>query len=195
MAKQLEFYFDYGSPTTYLAWTQLPGIAERTGAEIVWRPMLLGGVFKATGNRTPVEVAAKARWMLGDMQRFAARYGVPFEMNPHFIVNTLTIMRGAVHALAQGVMPAYNQAMFGAMWVDGRNLADPGEIAAVLGEAGLDAEGFAAAVQNPEVKRELIERTEEAVARGVFGAPSMFVDGELHFGQDRLDWVEAALAA
>lgn len=194
MAKQLEFYFDYGSPTTYLAWTQLPGIAERTGAEIVWRPMLLGGVFKATGNRTPVEVEAKGRWMLGDIERFAARYEVPYEMNPHFIVNTLTVMRGAVHALAQGVLPAYNRAMFGAMWVDGRDLAEPAEIAAVLNEAGLDAEGFAAAVQTPEVKRELIERTEEAVARGVFGAPSMFVDGELHFGQDRLDWVEAALA-
>ena len=118
MAKQLEFYFDYGSPTTYLAWTQLPGLVERTGAEIVWQPVLLGGVFKLAGNHTPVEIELKAKWMMSDMQRFADRYGVPFKMNPFFIINTLPLMRGAVYALNEGFLPAYNEAVFRAVWGD-----------------------------------------------------------------------------
>ena len=195
MSKRVEFFYDYGSPTTYLAWTQLPTIAACSGAEIVWRPMLLGGVFKATGNRTPVEVAPKGRWMFTDMQRYAARYGVPFEMNPYFIVNTLSVMRGAVYALREGFILPYNEAMFRAMWVDGRNLGDPAVVVDLLTEAGLDAEAIVAGAQDPQVKRELMDRTNEAVVRGIFGAPSFFVGNDLYFGQDRLDWVERALTA
>ena len=95
MSKSLEFFFDVGSPTTYLAWTQLPKIAAETGATIIWRPMLLGGVFKATGNQSPVNIPAKARYMLQDLARYARRYGVPMTFNPHFPINTLTLMRGA----------------------------------------------------------------------------------------------------
>lgn len=195
MAKQLEFYFDYGSPTTYLAWTQLPGLAERTGAEIVWQPMLLGGVFKLAGNHTPVEIELKAKWMMEDMARFADRYGVPFKMNPYFIINTLPLMRGAVYALREGFLPAYNEAVFRAIWVDEKNMGDPEVIGAVLTDAGLDTPAIFAAAQESEVKQELIDRTEKAVARGIFGAPCIFVGDDLFFGQDRLDFVEEALAA
>ena len=195
MSEQVEFYYDYGSPTTYLAWTQLPAICERYGAELIYRPMLLGGVFKATGNTTPVRIKAKGAWMFADIARHAAHYGVPFEMNPHFIINTLAIMRGAIWAQAAGCLEDYNGAMFEAVWVNQRNLAEPAEISAVMAECGLDAEAMREAIQQPDIKTALIEATDAAVARGVFGAPTMFVGAEMHFGQDRLEWVARTLAA
>lgn len=195
MSKQVEFYYDYGSPTTYLAWTQLPAICERYGAELIYRPMLLGGVFKATGNATPVQIKAKGAWMFADIARHAAHYGVPFEMNPHFIINTLAIMRGAIWAQAAGCLEDYNGAMFEAVWVNQRNLAEPAEISAVMADCGLDAEAMREAIQQPDIKTALIEATEAAVARGVFGAPTMFVGAEMHFGQDRLEWVARTLGA
>lgn len=194
MSMQVEFYYDYGSPTAYLAWTQLPAICARHGASIVYEPMLLGGVFKAIGSNTPVAIKPKGEWMFKDLARYAARYGVPFAMNPHFIINTLATMRGAIWAKREGEIEPYNKAMFEAVWVAGRDMGDPDEIAAVVGEAGLDATAMAEAIQDPEIKQGLIDATEAAVARGVFGAPTMFVNGEMHFGQDRLDWVEVALA-
>ncbi len=195
MSKSVEFFFDVGSPTTYLAWTQLPAIARETGAQIVWRPMLLGGVFKATGNASPVTVPAKGRWMGADIARFAKRYGVPFAFNPHFPVNTLALMRGAAGLQLRQPqrLEAYLNAVFRAMWVDAVNLDEAAQVARVLGAAGFDADAFAALVGDPEVKAALMATTEEAVARGVFGAPSLFVDGELFFGQDRLDFVREAL--
>ncbi len=193
--KTVEFFFDFGSPTTYLAYTQLPRIARETGATLMYRPMLLGGVFKATGNASPVTVPAKGRWMGGDIARWAQRWGVPFAFNPHFPINTLTLMRGAVGL--QMRQPAdferYVEAVFKAMWVQPRNLGDAGELGAVLTQAGLDAAAFGALVADPEVKAALMGNTEEAVARGVFGAPTCFVGGEMHFGQDRLDFVREAL--
>lgn len=194
MSRQVEFYFDYGSPATYLAWTQLPMICEVRGAELVYKPMLLGGVFKAAGNNTPVAVPAKGKWMMADLPRFAKRYGVPFVMNPHFIINTMPVMRGVFWAQREGVFDAYDRAMYQAMWVDGVDLNNPDEIKRVVAEAGLDAEAMAEAIQQDEIKKALIDATGEAAGRGVFGAPTMFVDGEMHFGQDRLDWVEEALA-
>ena len=193
MTKQVEFYYDYGSPTTYLAWTQLPDICARHGGELVCRPILLGGIFKATENHTPVEIIPKGAWMLDDMLRFAGRYGVPFEMNPHFIVNTLAIMRGAIWASASNVIERYNTAMFEAMWVGERNMAEPQEIMDVLANAGLDSGAAAEAVQSPDVKQALIAATGAAVERGLFGVPTMIIGDELHFGQDRLDWVAEAL--
>ena len=193
--KTVEFFFDFGSPTTYLAYTQLPRIARETGATLMYRPMLLGGVFKATGNASPVTVPAKGRWMGGDIARWAQRWGVPFAFNPHFPINTLTLMRGAVGL--QMRQPAdferYVEAVFKAMWVQPRKLGDAGELGAVLTQAGLDAAAFGALVADPEVKAALVGNTEEAVARGVFGAPTCFVGGEMHFGQDRLDFVREAL--
>ncbi|HTQ77438.1 MAG TPA: 2-hydroxychromene-2-carboxylate isomerase [Burkholderiales bacterium] len=196
MAKTVEFFFDFGSPTSYLAYTQLPKIAAAAGAEIAWRPVLLGGVFKATGNASPVTVPAKGKWMGSDMARWARRYGVPFAMNPHFVINTLALMRGAVgyqmrHA-AQ--FERYCEAMFRGMWQQQRNLGDAEEVARTLAQAGLDAGGFPALAADPEVKARLIAATDEAVARGVFGAPTFFVGEEMFFGQDRLEFVREALA-
>jgi 2-hydroxychromene-2-carboxylate isomerase/uncharacterized cupin superfamily protein len=194
---RIEFFFDFGSPTAYLAYTQLPAIATQAGAELVWRPMLLGGVFKATGNASPVTVPAKGRWMNEDIARWAKRHGVPFRFNPHFPINTLTLMRGA--AGLQLRQPerfrAYVDAVYRAMWVEPRNLGDAEVLAATLGEAGFDAEAFGALVAEPEVKAALAAHTDEAVARGVFGAPTMFVGGRMFFGQDRLDFVREAAQA
>jgi 2-hydroxychromene-2-carboxylate isomerase len=194
--KTVEFFFDFGSPTTYLAHTQLPRIAAETGATLVYRPMLLGGVFKATGNASPVSVPAKGRWMGGDIARWAKRWGVPFAFNPFFPINTLTLMRGAagLQLRQPEAFTRYVDAVFHAMWVAPRNLGDAATLAAVLTEAGLDAEAFTALVGDAEVKASLVANTEEAVARGVFGAPTCFVGEAMFFGQDRLDFVREALA-
>jgi 2-hydroxychromene-2-carboxylate isomerase len=195
-SKRVEYFFDFGSPTSYLAWTQLPKIAAAAGAEIVWRPMLLGGVFKATGNASPVAVPAKGRWMNQDIARWAARYGVPFRFNPHFPINTLPLMRGA--AGLQMRQPQdfmrYLEHMHRAMWEQGANLGDPAVLAAGLADAGFDVDAFTALVADPQVKATLVATTEEAVARGVFGAPTFFVGEAMFFGQDRLDFVRGALA-
>ena len=195
MTKTLEFFFDYGSPTTYLAHVQLAGIAERTGCEIVRRPILLGGVFKATENQTPVANPAKRAYMMADMPRMAEHLGVPFRMNPYFIINSMPLMRGAIAVLQDGGFEAYDAAMWRAMWVDGEDLGDPNVIARVVSAAGIDATRFAERIQEPAVKQALIAATEEAVERGAFGAPTMFVEGEMFFGSDRMDYVERALAA
>ncbi|MHB8668447.1 MAG: 2-hydroxychromene-2-carboxylate isomerase [Burkholderiales bacterium] len=195
MTKAVEFYFDFGSPYSYLAYKALPAIAAARGAQIVWRPMLLGGVFKATGNHSPAEIPAKSRWMQQDMQRWAARYGAAFRFNPHFPINTLVLMRGAVGMQLRGAdFHAYTAALFHAMWGKPRNLGDPAELAAVLRQAGLDADAFAALANDEAVKAQLKKQTEEAVARGVFGAPTFFVGDEMFWGQDRLEFVAAALA-
>ena len=192
--RRVEFFFDFGSPTTYLAWTQLPKIAADCGAALDWRPMLLGGVFKATGNASPVTVPAKGRWMGEDIRRWAARYGVPFTFNPHFPINTLTLMRGAVGVQLRRPQDftRYVEAVFRAMWVEPRDLGEAEVLAQTLAAAGFDA-GFTDIVADPEVKAALIANTEEAVRRGVFGAPTMFVGSEMFFGQDRLEFVREAL--
>ena len=196
MPTAIEFLFDFGSPTTYLAHTQLPRIAEETGARVDYVPVLLGGVFKATGNQSPVMVPAKGRWMGQDIQRFARRYGVPFKFNPHFPINTLALMRGAVAfqmKQPQRFMP-YVDAVFRALWVEPTNLGDPAVLAATLEEAGFKADEFQALIGDADVKARLIANTEAAVARGMFGAPTFFVGQEMHFGQDRLDFVREAAA-
>jgi len=198
MPKTIEFWFDFGSPTTYLAHTQLPKVAADTGARIHYMPMLLGGVFKATGNQSPVMVPAKGRWMGGDLARFARRYGVPFTFNPHFPINTLTLMRGAVGLQMRqpDAFMRYVDTMFRAMWIEPANLGDVAVLAATLTTAGFDAAAFQTLVGDAEIKAKLIANTEAAVARGVFGAPTCFVGDEMFFGQDRLDFVrEAARAA
>lgn len=197
MGRMVEFFFDFGSPTAYLAWTQLPALARDCGAELRYRPMLLGGVFKATGNASPVSVPAKSRWMHDDMPRWARRHGVPFQLNPHFPINTLTLMRGAVGF--QLKQPAqferYVDTVFRAMWQQPCNLGDAAVLAQVLGAAGFQAEAFMALVSDPEVKAALVANTEEAVSRGVFGAPTCFVGQAMFFGQDRLDFVREELQA
>jgi 2-hydroxychromene-2-carboxylate isomerase len=195
MSKTVEFYFDFGSPTTYLAWTQLPTICAETGATLLYRPMLLGGVFQATGNASPVTIPSKGRFMLQDLQRYAKRYQVPMQFNPHFPINTLTLMRAAT--AVQMHMPerfeAFVALIFMAIWVDGLNLGDLAIVGKVLSEAGFDPQALLGLASTTEVKEALKATTEAAVKRGVFGAPSMFVADELFFGQDRLDFVREAL--
>ena len=193
MTRTLEFYFDYGSPYSYLADTQVEGIARRAGATLVRKPMLLGGVFKATGNHSPAELPQKSKWSGFDMPLWARHYGVPFQRNPFFPVNTLALMRGAAAAQIDGTFERYHPAIYKAMWVDGRNLNDMKEIVAVLAAAGLDPAKVGARIQDQDVKDRLKATTEEAVARGVFGAPTCFVDNMMFFGNDRLPFVEMAL--
>ena len=193
--KRAEFFFDFGSPASYLAYTQMDGIAQRTGAEIVWRPMLLGGVFKATGNASPAMVPAKGRWMNADLPRFAERYGVAYNRNPFFPVNTLLMMRGAAAYEGTPEFRPYVDAMFKAMWVDQKNMNDMPTAAGVLKAAGFDPQAFMATAESQDAKDRLKATTEEAVARGVFGAPTTFVGDHMYFGQDRLDFVEQALRA
>ena len=195
MTKTVEFFYDFGSPTVYLAATQLPDIAASVGATIDWRPMLLGGVFKSTGNQSPVVVPAKAAYMNNDLKRFAKRYGVPFKFNPHFPINTLALMRGAVAYQDDVVVSStYRDAIFRAIWVEARNLNEPDVIGQVLSDAGLDPAELMNRIGQQTVKDQLIANTAEAVNRGVFGAPTFFVGEQMFFGQDRLDFVAEALS-
>ncbi len=193
MAKQVEFWFDYGSPASYIGYYGLKQVAARTGARIVWKPMLLGGVFHAINSHSPMTVAAKARWMTIDLKNHADRLGLPFELNPFFIFNTMPLMRGALVALERGETERYSDTVFDAIWRDGLNMGDPAVIADVLAEAGFDAAAYLEGAQRPDIKEKLKEETEAAVKKGIFGAPTMFVGDKMWWGQDRLDWVENEL--
>ena len=197
MSKSVEFYFDFGSPTTYLAWTQLPALCEETAAALIFKPMLLGGVFQATGNQSPVMIPSKGRFMMQDLQRFARRYQMPMRFNPHFPLNTLLLMRMATGLQLRQPerFEHFVATVFRAIWVDAMNLADSAVLAKVLLDAGFEPEAMLALASEPPVKDQLKAVTEEAVSRGVFGAPCMFVGDELFFGQDRLDFVREALLA
>jgi 2-hydroxychromene-2-carboxylate isomerase len=192
MTRTVEFLFDFGSPTTYLAHKRIPAIAARSGVVFDYVPILLGGVFKATGNASPVTVPAKGRYMNADMGRFAAKFGVQLAMNPFFPINTITLMRGATGLLGTPRFAAYVDAVFDAMWQTPVNMGDPQVLATTLAAAGFDVAEFMALVEDAGVKDRLKANTEAAVARGVFGAPTFFVDDAMYFGQDRLDWVEEA---
>lgn len=194
MSKTLEFYFDVGSPTAYLAHKRLGQLAQQYKLEVRYMPMLLGGVFKASGNTSPVAIPAKGKYMLEqDLPRFAARYGVPLSFNPHFPINTLNLMRAAIAAQQLGCFDAYINRVFDAIWVEGKNMGDAQVVSEELAAAGLDAGPLLARSQEQEVKAELVANTDAAIARGVFGAPTLFMDGAMYFGQDRLDFIEEAL--
>lgn len=194
--KQLEFFFDVGSPASYLAWTQVRQLAREAGAELVFKPMLLGGVFQATGNSSPAAVPAKGRYTFVDFDRHARRYGVPLQRNPYFPINTLSCMRAVTGMQMRHPerFDAFTSAVFEAIWVHALNLNDPQVAADALTAAGYPAELVQGLMNDPEVKARLKTATEEAVARGVFGAPTLFVGDAMFFGQDRLDWVREALA-
>jgi 2-hydroxychromene-2-carboxylate isomerase len=159
--------------------------------------MLLGGVFQAAGNRSPTEVPAKGRYIMGELERFAQRYRVPFSQNPYFPINTLTLMRGAtgVQMREESRFVSYVDAVYRAIWVDAMNMNDPAAVSQVLQAAGFDAAALVALAAEPEVKDRLKAVTQDAVARGVFGAPTFFVGGQMYWGQDRLDFVREALKA
>nr|WP_314533740.1 2-hydroxychromene-2-carboxylate isomerase [uncultured Pseudomonas sp.] len=195
MRKTVEFFFDLGSPATYLAYTQLPQICQQTDSQLIYVPMLLGGVFKATGNASPATIAAKGRYMFKDLDRYAKRYGVPLKFNPHFPINTLMLMRAVTGMQLRHPerFEAFLDCLFKALWVEGRSLDDLATVAAALTEHGFDPAETLALTADEEVKTALKSNTERAVQRGVFGAPSMFVGDELFFGQDRLEFVVEAL--
>ena len=193
----IEFLFDFGSPNAYLAHKVIPALKARTGATVTYVPVLLGGVFKATNNRSPGEAYAqtpsKLAFMQVEMRRFMKRHAITdFRQNPFFPVNTLTLMRGAVAARREGVFEPYVEVAFHNMWSEPKKMDDPQVIAEVLTANGLDARRLLEGAQNPEVKQELIANTEAAVARGVFGSPSFFVGKEMFFGKDQLRDVEEA---
>jgi 2-hydroxychromene-2-carboxylate isomerase len=187
---ELEFFYDFVSPYSYLASTQVEGLARRTGATLRWRPFLLGGVFKSTGNRAPIETVAKGKHMWTDLDRWARKLEVPLRRPRVFPVPTVLALRAALAAPPEA-LPAASRALFKAVWADDREVGNPATLAAILGEAGLDGPALVAAA--PAQKEALTRQTQEAVDRGAFGAPTFFVGSELFVGNDRLDFVEALL--
>jgi 2-hydroxychromene-2-carboxylate isomerase len=194
----LELFWDVGSPYSYLAMTQVAGLRQRTGATVRLRPFLLGGVFKAAGNTMPASNPAKARYMLQDLARWRAHYGVPLRLpgvETPFPLTTIVPMRAAVAADQEGGGDPFAMALVDAYWVHGVDVSTPEAVAQVAEGVGLDADSLLSAAQTQEVKDALRKSSDEAVARGAFGAPSIFVGDELFFGNDRLDFAEAALIA
>ncbi|MGE4239925.1 2-hydroxychromene-2-carboxylate isomerase [Ramlibacter sp.] len=197
MTKAFDFWFDVGSPAAYLAWTQVPAIARETGATVNYKPFLLGGVFQAIGNKSPMEVPAKGRYVLADFERHARHYGVPFKANPNFPISTLMLMRGATGLQMRDAdkMIPYVDAVYRAFWAEGRNMSDPTVVGEVLQAVGFDAGEILQLTADAEVKERLKSDTQAAVARGVFGAPTFFVGDDMYWGQDRLDFLRRALQA
>ena len=193
--KNVEFWFDFGSPASYLAWTQLPKLAAETGAAIHYKPMLLGGVFQATGNHSPATIPAKGSYIFQDFARFADDYGVPLRMNPAFPINTLVLMRMAVGLQLRDPSRflAFCDAAFKVIWVEALNLNDAAVMATALDHAGFDPAELLALASDAEVKEQLKQLTQTAVARGVFGAPTFFVGDQMFWGQDRIHFVKKAL--
>ena len=195
MTRRIEFFFDYGSPYSYLANAQLPALAERHGAVLVYRPFLLGGVFKSTGNQSPATQSVDAKRAYGGatLKRWVARYGVSFAPNPHFPINTLPLMRLCIAAQKEGVFEEFHRTVYPAFWAEGRNLGDPDVIARVLAAGGVDAPKLVERSAQDDVKAELRANTDEAVSRGAFGAPTCFLGDEMFFGADHLTFLEEAL--
>ena len=192
---KVEFHFDFGSPNAYLAHLVIPEIERRTGAKFEYVPVLLGGVFKLTNNRSPVEsmrgIKNRLEYEELERQRFVRRHNITrFTWNPFFIVNTLLIMRGAIAAELEGVFERYVDEMFRHMWAEPKKMDDPDVVHAALEQSGFDAAALLARVQEPGVKYRLLKNTQASVARGTFGGPTFFVGNEIFFGKDRLRDVE-----
>ncbi len=200
MNPSVQFLFDFGSPNAYLCHTVLPALEQRTGVAVQYVPILLGGLFKLSNNRSPAETTAdipnKRAYDALEVKRFIAKHAIiQFKFNPFFPVNTLPIMRGAVAAESLGCFSPYVNAMYSAMWEQGRNLGDASEVLSVLQCAGLDAKRLLEGSQDPAVKAKLMANTQEAFARGAFGSPTFFVGEEMYFGKDRLAEVESGITA
>ena len=193
MTKRVEFFYDVGSPYTYLAATQIDAIGKRHGAEVVWRPFLLGGVFKAVGNEAPARVAAKAKHMLQDLMRWSHHYDVPFQFSSRFPQNGLRAMRACTFAEQKGKTREFGLAIFRAYWVEDLDVTSDETLSACARAAGLDSQELLAACDSPAVKDQLRKNTDEAVQRGAFGAPTIFVGDAMFWGNDRLHFVEDAL--
>ena len=199
MSKTIDFIFDFGSPNAYLSHKVMPDIVARTGAKVNYIPCLLGGIFKATGNVAPMiafgNVKGKLEYDRIEMMRFVKKHGLSaFRINPHFPVNTLILMRGAVAAEMRGELAPYIEAGLKAMWEDGLKMDDPAVYVEAMNAAGLDGAALLEATQDPDVKAKLVANTEAAVARGAFGIPTFYVGEEMFFGKDRLGQVEEEVA-
>ncbi len=196
----VRFYFDFGSPNAYLSHKVIPEIGQRTGAVFQYEPILLGGVFKLTNNQSPALAFAGVKNKLAyenlEMRRFVTRHGLDrFRMNPHFPVNTLQLMRGAVAAQSAGVFEPYIETVFADMWERGRKMDNPEVVRAALDEAGLPVDDLLRLSQTDEIKARLLANTQAAVDKGAFGSPSFLVGEELYFGKDRLRDVEEEILA
>ena len=196
----VEFHFDFGSPNAYLAEIALPAIEERTGVKFEYVPVLLGGVYKATGNLSPAEslrgIKNKPEYNAIETERFLRRHNITkFKMNPFFPVNTLALMRGAVAAQFEGVFEPYFRAAYNHMWVEPKKMDDPAVFREAFLASGLDIDRIVARSQQDDVKKKLIENTNDAVARGTFGSPTFFVGDEIYFGKDSLRDVEEEIIA
>lgn len=193
----VEFHFDFGSPNAYLSHLVIPSIEQRTGIAFTYVPTLLGGIFKLTNNRSPIEsfagVKNKMEYERLEMDRFIRRHGIDFVFNPFFPINTLAMMRGAVAAQELGVFERYVDEMFGCMWGQPRKMDDPEVLRMALVDGGFDAERLLALARTAEVKERLQANTQRSVDRGAFGAPTFFVGDEMYFGKDRLRDVEEAI--
>jgi 2-hydroxychromene-2-carboxylate isomerase len=196
--KTFDFFFDLSSPYSYLAATQLDALTARTRAAVAWRPVVLGAIFKATENVMPAANPAKARYMLRDLKRWAKHYGVPFKFASRFPMNAIKAERLICAAeLAHGAAAAakLGRALFDALWVDDQDLNDPAALRAACDRVELSADELLAATETQAVKDKLRANTDDAIARGMFGAPAFFVGDEHFWGNDRLDFVEAALTS
>jgi 2-hydroxychromene-2-carboxylate isomerase len=197
---EVEFQFDFGSPNAYLAELVLPEIEKRTGVKFDYVPVLLGGVYKATGNMSPFDslrgIKNKPEYNALETQRFLRRHNITkFKPNPFFPVNTLTLMRGAVAAQFEGIFEPYFRAAYHHMWVEPKKMDDPQVFREAFLSSGLDIDGLIARAQRDDVKKRLIENTSDAVARGTFGSPTFFVGNEIFFGKDSLRNVEEEIVA
>ena len=200
MPIKVEFHFDFGSPNSYYCHQVIPAIEKRIGVKFDYVPILLGGVFKATNNKSPMEAFAgiknKSEYNSLETARFIEKYNIDkFVMNPNFPVNTLYIMRGVIYAQKSGIGTEYINAMYQCMWEKGLNMADPAVIQQALANVNLPAEEIVAATAEPEIKQALIENTMSTVERGTFGSPTFFVGDEIYFGKDRLTDVEEEILA
>jgi 2-hydroxychromene-2-carboxylate isomerase len=200
MAVRVEFHFDFGSPNAYLSHLVLPEIEVRTGVPWVYVPVLLGGVFKATNNVSPAVslqgIKNKPEYQELETKRFLKKHNITnYQWNPHFPVNTLQIMRGAIVAQRDGFLAKYVDEVYRHMWAEPKKMDEPDVIRTALEESGLPADVVLDGIQDSEVKQQLIRNTEDSVARGVFGSPSFFVGDELFFGKDRLREVEEEIEA
>lgn len=199
MAKSFEFLFDFGGPNSYLAHKMLPDLCAQTGAEVVYTPILLGGLFKLTNNQAPLmryaETPAKRNYEMLEFDRFVKAHSIPFRMNPHFPINSLHLMRGAVAAQHLGCFMPYVETVMTAMWETGANMGEADIVRATLDAAGLDSAAILAKADDPEVKAELVANTEKAAERGAFGVPTFFVGDDMFWGKERLGQVAEALGA
>ena len=189
MSKRIEFFYDYLSPFSYLADTQLSALAKRTGAEIAYRPILMGAIMKNVGNAGPLSIPSKAAYNIAEFQRWAKRYGVPAQFSPYFPFNTIRIVRGALAAQLVGRFAEFHSAAFRAIWEQAQDLSKEEALRRLLNEARIDP----ALIEGDDIKNRLRANVDEAVERGAFGAPTFFVNGEMFWGNDRLDFVEEAL--